>query len=353
MIKFILFVPLALLGCVTSNQNAKPVTKSIVGSLTGRPLIIAHRGASGELPEHTLEAYRLAIEQGADFIEPDLVCTKDKVLVARHENEIGETTDVAVKFPSRKAKKTIDGQTEEGFFVEDFTLAEIKTLRARQRLKFRNQEYNGKYQIPTFSEILNLRKQMSAVMGRPVGVYPETKHPTYHETTLGCPISQLLVKDLQEHGLDNFEAPVFVQSFEVSNLETMRRASRVKLVQLIDSAENQPYDLKLKGDRRTYGDLISPGGLRRLAKTVNGIGPWKRLIVPEDKSGELLKPTDLVERAHELGLVVHAWTFRNDPSYLAKPYGGDPAKEYLQFRALKLDGLFTDFPKSAVSALGI
>ncbi len=313
------------------------------------PLIIGHRGASGYRPEHTLESYSLAIVQGADFIEPDLVATRDGVLIARHENEISGTTDVAEKFPDRKRIKMIDGQQVTGWFTEDLTLAEIKMLRAKERLDFRDQSHNGKFEVPTFEEVIDLALAKSRETGRAIGIYPETKHPTYLDS-IGLSLEEPLVAALRAKGLDRADAPVFIQSFETANLKQLNGMTAVKLVQLMEAADRQPYDFVVAGDERTYGDLVTPQGLREIATYADGIGPYKRLIVPEGENKALKSPTNLVADAHAAGLLVHPYTFRNEAQYLARDYGGDPAAEYRQFFELGVDGLFSDFPDTAVAA---
>jgi glycerophosphoryl diester phosphodiesterase len=294
-----------------------------------RPLIIAHRGASGHRPEHTLEAYRLAVEMGADFIEPDLVSTRDGVLIARHENEIGGTTDVGDRFPDRKRTKTVDGQSMTGWFTEDFTLAEVKTMRARERLAFRSHEYDGQFQIATFDEVIALAQRLGKARGRPVGVYPETKHPTYFRD-LHLPLEEKLLASLQAHGWNRRDAPVFIQSFEQENLRALRKQTRVRLIQLVSAAA------MLEGD-----------GLRKIAAYADGIGPEKRLVVPVNADGSLGTPTDLVTRAHAAGLLVHVWTMRAEKEFLPAGYHGRPEAEFEQFRQLGVDGVFTDFPDLA------
>jgi glycerophosphoryl diester phosphodiesterase len=316
---------------------------------TAMPLVIGHRGASGYRPEHTLESYSLAIAQGADFIEPDLVATKDGVLIARHENEISGTTDVAEKFPDRKRTKKIDGEEVTGWFTEDLTLAEIKTLRAKERLEFRDQSHNGKFEVPTFEQVIDLALSKSRETGRTIGIYAETKHPTYFDS-IGLSLEEPLVAVLRAKGLDRGDAPVFIQSFETANLKQLNPLTEVKLVQLMEAAEKQPYDFVVAGYKRTYGELSTPQGLKEIATYADGIGPYKRLIVPEGKDKALKSPTRLVADAHAAGLLVHPYTFRNEAQYLARDYGGDPAAEYRHFFELGVDGLFSDFPDSAVAA---
>lgn len=313
------------------------------------PIVVAHRGASGHLPEHTLEAYKLGIEMGADFIEPDLVITKDGVLVARHEPEIGMNTDVAQKFPKRKTSKMVDGKKVEGWFVEDFNFIELKSLRTKQHLEFRDQSHNGKYSIPSFEEVILLSIQMSQKLGRPIGIYPETKHPSYFKTQ-GLPLEKPMLDLLTKYKLNSKSAPVFIQSFEVSNLKELSKITQVRLVQLFDEETEKPYDFVLKGDKRTYGDLMTPYELSEIAKYAHGIGPWKRTIVKEDAQGKLLPPTTLIQDAHAAGLVVHPYTFRSESKYLNSKYAGSPEQEYFEFLALGVDGFFSDFPDHAFQA---
>jgi len=299
---------------------------------SSRPLVIAHRGASGYRPEHTLEAYRLAVDMGADFIEPDLVSTKDGVLIARHENEIGSTTDVADRFPDRKRSKTIDGQSLTGWFTEDFTLAEIKTLRARERLAFRSHAYDGQFGIPAFDEILDLARRLGEARRRPVGVYPETKHPTYFRS-ISLPLEERLLESLQRHGWNDRAAPVFIQSFEQDNLRELRKKTSVRLIQLVSTSS-----------------MVEGDGLKSIAAYADGIGPEKRLLIPVNADGALAPPTDLVARAHALNLLVHVWTVRKESEFLPAAYRGDVGAEFDMLRRLGVDGVFTDFPDLAVKA---
>ncbi len=303
-----------------------------------RPLVIAHRGASGYRPEHTLAAYELAIDMGADFIEPDLVITRDGVLIARHENDISGTTDVIDRpeFRSWRRTKWIDGREVTGWFTEDFTLAVIKTLRARERLELRDQRFNGMFEIPTFQEILDLARW------RNVGVYPETKLPSYFRS-IGLPLEEPMVEALHAAGFQGPDAAVFLQSFETGNLKLLKTMTDLPRIQLLNEG-GQPWDLALAGDHRTYHELATPEGLAEIAVYADGIGPNKRLIVPTGPDGRLLPPTSLVEDAHRAGLLVHPWTFRSDPVFLAPDYEGDAAREVEQFLELGVDGLFCDFP---------
>jgi len=295
------------------------------------PIIIGHRGAPGHRPEHTLAGYRLAAEMGADYIEPDLVSTKDGVLIARHENEIAGTTDAATKFPDRKRTKTIEGMSITGWFSEDFTLAEIKTLRARERLAFRSHGWDGQFEVPTFDEVIELAQQLTKELGRPIGIYPETKHPTYFRR-IELPLEDRMLAVLDRRGWNTATAPVFIQSFE-TNLRELRPKTKIKLIQLIE------------------GKIPTDQELRTIKSYADGIGPSTRLVIPAIADGTLLPPTDLVARAHALGLLVHVWTLRSEPTFLSGSYRGDPTLEYRQFRALGVDGIFTDFADAAARAL--
>lgn len=319
-------------------------------SPTQTPLVIAHRGASGELPEHTLAAYARAIAQGADYIEPDLVMTKDGHLIARHENEIGGTTDVAQKFPQRKSVRLIDGQYIEGWFSEDFTLSEIRSLRARERLPFRSQAQNGQFRVPTFDEVIQLVQAQSKAQKRVIGIYPETKHPSYFRS-IALPLEPALLQTLQRYGLNHKEAPVYIQSFEVSNLQALRAQTPVRLVQLIEESGVPADQMLLEPGEApvSYSSMITPAGLNQIRRYADGIGPYKRLILP-DAGGRLMPPTDLVRDAHAVGLQVHPWTFRSDESYLHDNHFGDPSAEYAAFFDAGVDGIFSDFTAHAVAA---
>ena len=349
-----LIVPAAMAGPAAAGKSQK--------TSKADPLVVAHRGASGYRPEHTLAAYALGARMGADYIEPDLVSTKDGVLVARHENEISGTTDVAEhpEFASRRATKTIDGVALTGWFTEDFTLAELKTLRAKERipeLRPRNTLYNGRYQVPTFQEVVDLARRLSRELHRTIGIYPETKHPTYFRT-IGLPLEEPLVRVLERNDLDGRRAKVFVQSFEVANLKALDRRIDAPLVQLLSTRTSSPYDFVVGGDPRTYGDLATPAGLREISRYADGVGPSKDYIVPRDASGNSLPPTTFVRDAHRAGLVVHPYTFRNENTFLPLELrsSADPAAygnafaEYEQFFALGVDGLFSDNADTAVEA---
>ncbi len=356
------------------------------------PLITGHRGAAGYLPDHTLEGYKLAIQMGADYIEPDLVSTKDGYLIARHEPNIGATTDVAKKFPGRKRDGVVDGGLiEDDWFASDFTLKEIRTLRAVQPLSAppdnRPDEFDGRFKIPTFDEVIELAKREGRRRGRPVGIYPETKHPTYHQR-LGLPLERKVVDTLRRHGLNYRGAPVIIQSFEQANLRQLNRMTPVTLSQLVDawdvdldgslvydSTSTRPYDWTVSGDprltSRTYGFFATNAGLDEIARYADIVAPWKPYIVPttgtdldgdgdaddvtgdgvvDERDRENALPTSLIRRAHRRGLDVHTWTFRNEPRRLAADYHGDPKAEYKLFFALGIDGLFSDFTDTAVAA---
>src|SRR3989344_1299589 len=342
-------------------------------------------GHAGCLPDHTLEGYKRAIEMGADFIEPDLVATKDGALIARHEPNITGTTDVSTRaeFASRKTKKVVDGVEEEGWFASDFTLAEIKTLRAIQPLADRDQSHNGKYQIPTLEEVLDLAKSEGAKAGRTVGVSPETKHPTYH-VRLALPLEDRLLTILAKYSYTAKSSPVIVQSFEVSNLKYLRTKTQIRLVQLVDANDvnpdgsmdltapyDKPYDFAVAGDTRPFASLLTPAGLKEVKTYADGIGPWKPYLIPskqvdankdgkaDDLNGDgkiderdrvMMPATDVVKNAHAAGLLVHPYTFRSEAKRLASDFKGDPKAEYKLFYQLGVDGVFSDFPDHAKAA---
>ena len=320
-------------------------------AITAAPLVIAHRGASGERPEHTLAAYALAIEQGADFIEPDLVMTKDGILVARHENEISGTTDVASRpaFAARRTTKTIDGQAVSGWFTEDFTLAELKTLRARERLpamRKGNTAYDGQFEVPTFAEVVELAKE------KRVGIYPEIKHGQYFASINLCLEAPLLAA-LKTAGWTAKEHPVFIQSFEVANLERLRKKTKLRLVQLM-AASGGPADRP----GTTYEAMATPAGLKAIARYADGIGVEKAMVVPRDANGASTRPTTLIADAHRAGLKIHAWTFRAENAFLPTELRrgsnaathGDLATELQTFYVLGVDGVFSDHPRIAVTS---
>lgn len=364
----------------------KPLT-----TLDGKPpRLIGHRGASGYLPEHTLEAYQLAIEQDADIIEPDLISTKDGVLIARHDPNLGTSTDVASRpeFADRKRIDwPVDGEKQTGWFAHDFTLAEIKTLGTVISDSERPQQNNGKYRIATLEEIIDLAKKQSAKLGRTVCIYPETKNPTYHRD-LGLPLEDKLIAALNAAGWNDRFSPVFVQSFEPGSLKEMRnKGLKTRMVQLVDGDDidlktgtityalpfDQPYDWRKSGDTRLFAAMVTPTGLDEIRSYADGIGVWKPYIVPVKgqvtTTGQLVDvngdgkvdlrdattqpPTSLVIEAHRRGLFVHVFTFRNEKRRLAASYHSDPQAEYLQFFRLGVDGVFSEFPDTAWKARAI
>src|SRR5512143_3064433 len=352
-----------------------------------KALVIAHRGASGYLPENTLEAYQRAIDLGADAIELDLISTKDGVLIASQYPHLAMTTDVASRpeFSSRKRENwPVDGEVQSGWFAHDFTLAEIKTLGVVATDPERPQQYNGKFEIVTLQEVIDLVKAESRRLGRSIAIYPETKNPTYHRD-LGLPLEDKLISAIRSADWNSKTAPVFVQSFEPGSLKAMRaKGLRVRMVQLIDGDGydfktggityappfDRPFDWEKSGDQRLFKDMVTPAGLAEIKTYADGIGPWKPYIVPVkgqlDAAGNLKDingdgkidlrdastevPTSLIHDAHKLGLFVHAFTFRNESRYLARSYSGDPHAEYLQFFRLGVDGVFSEFPDTAMAA---
>ncbi|MEO8687136.1 MAG: glycerophosphodiester phosphodiesterase [Solirubrobacteraceae bacterium] len=357
--RLLLLGAICLMLALPTTAPARPHHGHHHGHHHAQPLIIGHRGAAGYRPEHTLASYELAARMGADYVEPDLVSTKDGVLVARHEPNIADTTNVAdhPEFADRKTTKTIDGVEQTGWFTEDFTLRELKTLRAKERLpdiRPQNTKYDGKFEVPTFQQVLDLRARLSRELHRNLGVYPETKHPTYFRS-IGLPIEPGLVRALNRNGLNRRGAPVFVQSFEQDNLRALRRVLRVPLVQLIDAKTLHPA-----GDpaNPTYGELATPAGLQSIARYADGVGPSKDYIVPRNPDGSSAAPTSFVRDAHAAGLVVHPYTFRRENTFLplelrssADPAGiGDLKTEIRQFFALGVDGVFTDNADIGVAA---
>ena len=356
-----IFLPLLLLvivsACSPQSENSDMSVKP-APTLSGQPaIVIAHRGASGNVVEHTLEAYQRGIDYGADFIEPDLVLTKDGVLVARHENEISGTTNVADKpeFADRKTTKSIDGRDYTGWFTEDFTLAELKTLRAKERLpdvRPENMKYDNQFEIPTFEEILKLLKAHETKTGERIGVYPETKHPSYF-SSIGLAHEEPMLALLEQYGFADADDPVFIQSFEVGNLRELNAKTDIRLVQLV-ADQGGPFDLP--GIR--YTDMVTSNGLAEIAEYADGIGPSKNLVIPRQMSGRLGNPTSLVSDAHKAGLVVHPWTFRIENIFLPTEFqGGDTASangdikaEINTFLATGIDGLFSDNPREASQA---
>lgn len=370
-----------LAGCNDDNDNNND--KTVITPVPKKVLVYGHRGAAGYLPDHTLEGYKKGIELGADFVEPDLVMSKDGILVCRHEPNIGGTTDVAShpEFASRKTSKMIDGvEVKNDWFVSDFTLAELKTLRAIQPLpQDRSTQYDGQFQIPTFEEMISTVQAENKRLGKKVGIIPEIKHSTFHAQIFGQnKIEDEVLRILAKNGYTKKDSPVIIQSFEVSNLKYLNEKTDVRLVQLIDGGANldgttkyvTPYDLVAKGIS-TEKPLYTAEGMAAAAKYADIIGPWKNYIVGAkalDKNNDgkaddvnadglvderdltLSTPTDFIKHAHAAGLQVVPYTFRNEPRRLASDYKGDPKAEYKKFYELGVDGVFTDFVDTAVAA---
>jgi len=355
-------VPLTLVvpAAVPASATPPPTVAAPGEALADDLLVIGHRGAAGYRPEHTLASYELAARMGADYIEPDVVSTRDGVLVTRHENEISGTTDVADRpeFAGRRTTKVIDGVSLTGWFTEDFTLAELRTLRAVERLpdvREENTLYDGLYPVPTLDEVLELRDRLSRELHRDVGVYIETKHPTYFDAA-GLSLEEPLLADLREARMDRANSPVFIQSFETTNLIELDRAQvRVPLVQLL-SGSGAPYDLVAKGDPRTYAVLAGAAGLLEIATYADGVGPDKNQVIPRNPDGTLGAPTALVDDAHAAGLLVHPYTFRNENTFLPPALREGPEDddygralaEHAAFWDAGIDGMFTDNPDTGV-----
>ncbi|GAB2686775.1 glycerophosphodiester phosphodiesterase [Thalassiella azotivora] len=323
----------------------------------GRPVVIGHRGASGYRPEHTLASYELAARTGADFLEPDVVVTRDGVLVCRHENDISATTDVADRpeLAHLRTTKVVDGVRTTGWFVEDLTLAEVRSLRAVERLpglRQGNTLYDGRFGVPTLQEVVDLAQRLGRELGRTVGVYPETKHPS-HFAARGLDPVPLLAALLRRNGWDDPQAPVVVQSFEPTSLLSLRRRHRVPVpTVLLTAAHGSPPDLASAGDPRTWEDLLDARALRRMASWLDGVGPHREQVRSTTADGRLGGPTGLVEVAHDAGLLVHAWTFRAENAFLPADLrrGGAPAafghavEDVLLHLEDGVDGVFTDHP---------
>ncbi|MFE9930533.1 glycerophosphodiester phosphodiesterase [Streptomyces sp. NPDC005533] len=326
------------------------------------PTVIGHRGASGYRPEHTLGSYQLALDLGADVIEQDLVPTKDGHLVCRHENEIGGTTDVADHpgFAARRTTKSVDGVSVTGWFTEDFTLAELKTLRAKERIpavRQRNTLYDGQWAVPTFEEVLRWADREGKRRGKRVWLHVETKHPSYFRG-LGLGLEEPLAKLLRRYGRDGRGAAVFLQSFEPSSIQRLSRLVAAPRVVLLSAANTRPWDFEQAKDPRTVADLVTPDGLKWISGFAQGIGPTMDLILPRTADGRLGTPTTLVKDAHARGLVLHPYTARNENSFLPAEYrkGTDPAAYGDALAAFRtyfeqgIDGIFTDNPDTGLLA---
>ncbi|MDP9929079.1 glycerophosphodiester phosphodiesterase [Variovorax paradoxus] len=378
----------ALFGLAMLLAAATPVAAQVENArrrADNAPLVIGHRGgANGYLPEHTLEAYALGISLGADYIEPDLVATKDGHLIARHEPNLIDTTNVKdlPQFANRRRTVMLDGVATDGFFASDFTLAEIKQLRAVQSFPERDQGFNGRFQIPTLVEVIELAKRKSREEGRRIGIYPETKHPTYHQG-IGLPLEDRLLSVLSAAGWNQRNAPVFIQSFETANLRYLRSKTSVRLIQLVDANDvkpdgsldfskpyDKPYDWVVSNRDGQFKDLLTPRGLQEVRGYADGIGPWKPYLISSacksiqggacaDVTGDgvvderdrvLLPPSDVIANAHKLGLLVHPYTFRSEQKRLTGSFAGNPINEYRAFYEAGVDGLFSDFADTAVAA---
>ncbi|MEU4145295.1 glycerophosphodiester phosphodiesterase [Streptomyces parvulus] len=327
------------------------------------PTVIGHRGASGYRPEHTFGSYELALDMGADIVEAgDLVPTRDGHLVCRHEPEIGGTTDVAGhrEFADRKRTKLLDGVSTTGWFTEDFTLAELKTLRATERIpanRPHNSLYDGRWEIPTFEEVLRWQNEQTRRRGRQVWIYPELKHPTYFRK-LGLGTEERLARLLRKYGKDRKNSPVIVQSFEPTSIQRMNRLVGNPLAVLLSGANTRPWDFVETGDPRTTADLVTPKGLREIASYAQGIGPTLDLIIPKDSAGRLTEPTTLVRDAHRAGLILHPYTMRNENPFLPAEFRkgtdpdayGDAFGAFRTYFATGIDGIFTDNPDTGVLA---
>jgi len=322
-----------------------------------KPIVIAHRGASGERPEHTRAAYELAIEQGADFIEPDLVMTRDGHLVVRHENEIDETTDIADRpeFADRRTTRAVDGVPITGWFTEDFTLAELKTLRARERrpaLRPASAAFDGQEPILTFDEVVEIAREAGARAGRVIGVAPELKHPS-HFAALDLPMEDAFVAALERHALTSADAPILIQCFEVGTLERLKARIDAPLLQLMQ-AGGGPADRP----GATYAEMATPQGLAEIARYAEAVGVQDLMVVPRDDAGRALAASPLTVDAHAAGLKVVVWTFRAENLFLPAQYrvGDAPADHgdltgWLKaIYALGVDAVFSDFPAAAVNA---
>lgn len=349
-------------GAVDESAGATWETSAPSFGGPDRRAVYAHRGASGYRPEHTLEAYRLAIAQGADHVEPDLVMTRDGQLVVRHENEIGGTTDVArhPRFADRRTTRTVDGIALRGWFSEDFTLAELRTLRATERLpelRPRNAAYDGRFPVPTFQELIDLARDASREHGRTIAIAPEIKHST-HFHAIGLDPEAALLDDLRRNGLDDRRAPVLVLSFEIANLQRLRRVSSVPTAQLL-AADGAPADVVAAGGTTSYAEMATPAGLAAIARYADAVAPTTDLIVPRDPAGRSLAPTALVADAHAAGLPVVVWTFRHENAFLPleRRVGTDPAapgdlQGYVtRFLELGVDAVFCDHPDVGVAAV--
>ncbi|MFV5994129.1 glycerophosphodiester phosphodiesterase [Streptomyces sp. NPDC056231] len=326
------------------------------------PTVIGHRGTSGYRPEHTLGSYQLALDMGAHIIEQDLVPTKDGHLVCRHENDITATTDVSAhpEFAGRRTTKTVDGVSLTGWFTEDFTLAELKTLRAKERIpgnRQKNTLYDGRWEVPTFEAVLQWADREGRRRGKQIWLYVETKHPTYFRG-LGLGLEEPLAKLLRRYNRHRTQSPLILQSFEPSSIQRLSKLVASPRVVLLSGAGSRPWDFVATGDPRTVDDLVTPAGLKWIASFAQGIGPTLDLIIPKDASGRLTTPTSLVQDAHEEGLILHPYTMRNENSFLPADFRrgtdpnayGDAFGAFRTYFATGIDGIFSDNPDTALLA---
>lgn len=356
---------IALRSVFSAPTSEIPETTTQIHSDLCKQVVIAHRGASGYIPEHTLAAYALAIFMGADYIEPDLVITKDGHLITRHDNELGLTTDVAkrAEFASRHRNQTVDGIETTGWYTEDFTLKEIKTLRANERIpniRPGNARMDGTFTIPTFQEVIDLVKSLQVSQKRVIGIYPEIKHST-HFHRLKLPVERLLIETFKNSGYNKSTDPVYIQSFEVNNLVELKTYTDLKLLQLYESDKSlQPFDQAQIGSSLTYGKMASAEGLRNVAKYASAVGPDKSYIIPRDENNRLGEVTSFVNDAHAAGLKVHPYTFRAENSFLPAEFRsngspgdiGDFSSEMRSYLATGIDGVFSEQPDISVRVRG-
>ncbi|MFF8693232.1 glycerophosphodiester phosphodiesterase [Streptomyces sp. NPDC015144] len=364
----------AVLGTAALGLSATPAAADPAAKPAGRPgghgfrldlpvpTVIGHRGTSGYRPEHTLGSYQLALDMGAHIVEQDLVPTKDGHLVCRHENDITATTDVAdhPEFANRRTTKKVDGTSLTGWFTEDFTLAELKTLRAKERIpgtRQKNTLYDGRWDVPTFEEVLRWADREGRRRGRPVWLYVETKHPTYFRS-LGLGLEEPLAKLLRRYHLHRKQSPVILQSFEPGSIQRLARLVETPRVVLLSGAGERPWDFVTSGDPRTVADLVKPEGLKWMASYAQGIGPTLDLVIPKDSTGRLTTPTTLVRDAHAQGLVLHPYTMRNENTFLPADFRrgtdpnayGDAFGAFQAYFATGIDGIFSDNPDTALLA---
>lgn len=307
-----------------------------------KPVIIAHRGASGYRPEHTLAAYELAIAQGAEAIELDIVPTKDGELVVRHDSELSQTTDIIThrELSHYRTTKTLYGETLEGWFTEDLTLAEIQTLQAKEPFNFRSSDYDFQFPVLTLSEVLDWHQVTQQKVQRPIVLYIEIKHSHYFRS-LGLPIEEPFIELLQAQGYHLSTDPILILSFEIENLQYLRSLTNLRLIQLMAQAEDQPYDRMVQGDSVTYQELLSLPQLTQIAQYASGLGLHKQLLWSNGRQA-------LVDQCHHLNLTVNVWTFRQEVQFVLPDFSGDWQQELQGFMSFDIDGLFTDFPDIAL-----